>query len=56
LSSPMNEAPAVVLQTLKEDHETDVFQKLGDARVHIRALPLHSPDKFLGALAIVHDA
>ncbi len=56
LASPMNEAPAVVLQTLKEDHETDVFQKLGDARVHIRALPLHSPDKFLGALAIVHDA
>ena len=56
LASPMNEAPSVVLQTLKEDHETDVFQKLGGTRVHIRALPLHSPDKFLGVLAIVHDA
>jgi len=56
LASAMNQAPAVVLQTLKEDHETDVFQKLGDARVHIWVLPLHSPDRFLGALAIVHDA
>jgi alpha,alpha-trehalose-phosphate synthase [UDP-forming] len=56
LAAQMSNAPNVVLQTLKEDHETDVFQKLADSRMHICALPLHSQDKFLGALAIVHDA
>src|SRR5208283_733307 len=56
LASQMNEAPTIVQQTLKENHESEVFQKLGDLRVHICVLPLHSPDKFLGALAIVHDA
>jgi len=56
LAAQMNDAPAVVLQTLKEDHEADVFQKLGDLRVHICALPLQGQNRFLGALAIVHDA
>jgi len=56
LASQMNDAPPVVLQTLKEDQETDAFQKLGDMRVHICVMPLHNPDKFLGVLAIVHDA
>jgi len=56
LAAQMNDAPAVVLQSLKEDHEADVFQKLGDLRVHICALPLQGQNRFLGALAIVHDA
>jgi trehalose 6-phosphate synthase len=64
LAAHMNDAPSVVVETLKEDHEADSFQKLGDARVHICVLPLHSQDKILegsrdkllGALAIVHDA
>ena len=64
LAAHMNDAPSAVVETLKEDHETDAFQKLGDARVHICVLPLHSQDKILdgnrdkllGALAIVHDA
>src|SRR5579859_5635189 len=64
LGPRMNDAPPIVLESLKEDHEADVFQTLGDAHVHICVLPLHSQDKLLegsqdklqGALAIVHDA
>jgi alpha,alpha-trehalose-phosphate synthase [UDP-forming] len=56
LAPLMNTAPAVVSQVLAEDHEADVFQKIGNASVHIYALPLHSQDRVTGALAIVHDA
>ena len=51
-----NPPPPVVLQTLKENSGGDAFQRLADQPVHICVLPLYSPDKFLGALAIVHDA
>ncbi|PYX46671.1 MAG: trehalose-6-phosphate synthase [Acidobacteria bacterium] len=52
----MGEPPPVVLQVLKDKHEADVFQRLNDHPVHIVVLPLYSQDKFLGTLAIVHDA
>lgn len=48
-----NPPPPVVLQTLKENSGADAFQRLADQPVHICVLPLYSPDKFLGALAIV---
>ena len=56
LAPKMGEAPPVVLETLKENSEADAFQRLADQPVHICVLPLYSPNKFLGALAIVHDA
>jgi alpha,alpha-trehalose-phosphate synthase [UDP-forming] len=56
LAPRMGEAPPVVHETLKENGEADAFQRLADEPVHISVLPLYSPDKFLGALAIVHDA
>jgi trehalose 6-phosphate synthase len=56
LEQSMNPAPPVVLQTLREDREANVFQRLGDSSVNICALPLHGRDSFLGVLAIVHDA
>ncbi len=56
LAPKMGQAPPVVVDTLKERHEADAFQRLADEPVHISVLPLYSPDKFLGALAIVHDA
>jgi trehalose 6-phosphate synthase len=56
LAPRMGQAPPVVLDTLKDNHEADAFQRLSDQPVHICVLPLYSPDKFLGALAIVHDA
>jgi hypothetical protein len=56
LASKMGQAPPVVLETLKENSEADAFQRLADQPVHICVLPLYSPNKFLGALAIVHDA
>src|SRR6202049_4557530 len=56
LAPKMGEAPPVVRETLKENGEADAFQRLADQPVHIAVLPLYSPDKFLGALAIVHDA
>jgi trehalose 6-phosphate synthase len=56
LAAKMGQAPPVVRETLKENHGADAFQRLADQPVHICVLPLYSPDKFLGALAIVHDA
>src|SRR6202050_2434614 len=56
LASKMGEAPPVVLETLKENSEDDAFQRLVVQSVHICSLSLYSPNKFLGALAIVHDA
>jgi len=56
LAPLMNAAPAVVSQVLNDDHEADVFQRIGNASVHIYAVPLHSQEGLTGALAIVHDA
>ena len=52
LASP----PAVVQQSLHDSREVAAFDKLGDQHVYICAVPLRSPDKFLGTLAVVHDA
>ena len=56
LASTMGQAPPVVLDALKENHEADAFQRLADQPVNICVVPLHSQEKFLGALAVVHDA
>jgi trehalose 6-phosphate synthase len=56
LAPKMEQAPPVVVGTLRDRHDADAFQRLADQPVHISVLPLYSPDKFLGALAIVHDA
>src|SRR5579863_2072912 len=52
----MASAPTIVLQGLKEDHDTNAFLKMGNARIHIYALPLHQGQDVIGSLAIVHDA
>ena len=52
----MASAPAIVLQALKEDHDTKAFLKMADARIHIYAMPLHQGPDLIGTLAIVHDA
>lgn len=56
LAPLMNTAPAVVSRAVKDDHDEDVFQKLGTTSVHIYARPLHDQDNLIGGLAIVHDA
>ncbi|HEY3617225.1 MAG TPA: trehalose-6-phosphate synthase [Candidatus Sulfotelmatobacter sp.] len=56
LAPRIADTPPVVLETLKDNHEANAFQRLSGQPVHISVLPLYSPDKFLGALAIVHDA
>ena len=52
----MATAPAVVLQSLKENHDANAFVRMGSASLHIYALPLHKGDDLLGTLAIVHDS
>ena len=37
----MASAPAVVLQALKDNHDTSAFLRMGSASVHIYAMPLH---------------
>jgi alpha,alpha-trehalose-phosphate synthase [UDP-forming] len=52
----MATAPAIVLQSLKENHDTNAFMRMGSASIHIYALPLRKGDDLLGSLAIVHDS
>ena len=52
----MGSAPAVVLQALKEEHDTSAFLRVGDSSINIYALPLYRGDTLIGSLAIVHDA
>ena len=52
----MESAPPIVLQSLKENHDTDAFLRMGIASIHIYALPLHHGDDLIGSLAIVHDS
>jgi trehalose 6-phosphate synthase len=56
LAPRLGSTPAVVQQTLHENQEVEAFDKLGNQHVHICSVPLRSPDKFLGTLAVVHDA
>ena len=43
-------------QALRENHGAGAFQRVGDASLHIYALPLHQHDEVIGGLVIVHDA
>src|SRR6266581_2467637 len=52
----MTSAPAIVLQSLKENHNQDAFLRMGSASLHIYASPLHQGDQLIGSLAIVHDS
>lgn len=52
----MTSAPAIVLQSLQENHDASAFLRMGSASVHIYALPLHRGDDIIGSLAIVHDS
>jgi alpha,alpha-trehalose-phosphate synthase [UDP-forming] len=56
LASTLATAPSAVSQALRENHEAGGFQRVGDASLHIYALPLHQHDEVIGGLAIVHDA
>ncbi len=52
----MDSAPPIVLESLKENHYTAAFLRMGIASIHIYALPLHNGDQLVGSLAIVHDS
>jgi len=52
----MDSAPPIVLESLKENHDTAAFLRMGIASIHIYALPLHNGDQIVGSLAIVHDS
>jgi trehalose 6-phosphate synthase len=52
----MASAPPIVLQALKDDHDSSEFVRMGIASIHIYALPLHRGSDRIGVLAIVHDS
>src|SRR3954470_10783701 len=52
----MESAPPIVLQCLKEEHDTSAFVRMGIASIHIYALPLRKGENLVGSLAIVHDS
>ncbi len=51
----LESAPPIVLESLKENHDTSAFLRMGIASIHIYALPLHHDADLIGSLAIVHD-
>jgi trehalose 6-phosphate synthase len=56
LQSLIESAPAVVLQSLKEQREIGGFVRIGIASLHIYAVPLRKGEEVTGSLAIVHDS
>jgi trehalose-6-phosphate synthase len=56
LASTLAAVPSVMSQALRENHGAGEFQRVGDASLHIYALPLHQHDEVIGGLAIIHDA
>jgi alpha,alpha-trehalose-phosphate synthase [UDP-forming] len=56
LASTLATIPSVMSQALHENHGAGEFQRVGDASLHIYALPLHQHDEVIGGLVIVHDA
>ncbi|MGA6988010.1 MAG: trehalose-6-phosphate synthase [Terriglobales bacterium] len=56
LKSTLATVPSVMSQALRENHGAGAFQRVGDASLHIYAMPLHQHDEVIGGLAIVHDA
>jgi alpha,alpha-trehalose-phosphate synthase [UDP-forming] len=49
-------SPTEITGAISEDHGVGVFTRLQNAPVQIYALPIHSHNEVVGALAIVHDA
>ncbi len=45
----LGSAPPIVLQALKEDHDTNAYLRMGIASIHIYALPLHHGDDLIGS-------
>ncbi len=56
LKSTLAAVSPAMSQALHENHGAGAFQRVGDASLHIYALPLHQHDEVIGGLAIVHDA
>ena len=56
LASRLDTVSSVMSQALSENHGAGSFRRVGDASLHIYALPLHQHDEVIGGLAIVHDA
>jgi trehalose 6-phosphate synthase len=56
LAPTLTTVPSLMLQALRDNHGTGGFQQVGDASMHIYALPLHQQDEVIGGLVIVHDA
>src|ERR1022692_2085001 len=55
LAPTLATVPSVMSQALRENHGAGAFQRVGNASLHIYALPLHQHDEVIGGLAIVHD-
>src|ERR1039458_9639794 len=51
LASMLATVPSVMSQALRENHGAGAFQRVGDASLHIYALPLHQHDEVIGGLA-----
>jgi glycosyltransferase involved in cell wall biosynthesis len=56
LASRLDTVSSVMSQALSENHGAGSSKRVGDASLHIYALPLHQHDEVIGGLAIVHDA
>jgi len=56
LGKTLKDSPPAIAQAIATDHNQSAFEKVGDQRIHILALPLHRKDAVVGGLAVVHEA
>jgi len=52
----LSKPPDVVLRALQQNEEAAAFLRIGYASLHVYAQPLHSDDRVIGSLAIIHDS
>src|SRR5690348_1663418 len=56
LASQLAQAPALALQAMKDNQSRGTFFTLDGSAMHMYAIPLHSGDNVVGALAIFDNA
>ena len=56
LGKTLKSSPPAIAAAVATDHNQSSFEKVGEERIHVLALPLHRKDEVVGGLAVVHEA
>src|SRR5712672_2725768 len=56
LGKTLKSSPPAIAAAVATDHNQSSFEKVGEERIHVLALPLHRKDEVVGGLAVVNQA